>query len=380
MWMKTAKGKVLILGNCHLAVFGFRGELIQELVSQGQEVVVAFPNGPLSSGTGEETSKEFGCRFIETPINRRGTNPLQELKLLAQYNNIIKKERPDVVLGYTVKCDIYGGLVCRATHTPFLANITGLGSGLGKGGVINLMVKTLYRAALGKSDCIYFQNEQDKAYFERENIKAKSSALLPGSGVNLERYKVFPFPENEKTIFLYLSRVMKSKGIDQFLDTARTLHSETVEFHICGLCEEDYEQILEKEQRDGTIVYHGRVPNVLGYIEKSHCILAPSFHPEGIANVLLEAAACGRPVLTTDRAGCRETVDDGATGFLIKEKDSADLIEKTKLFLSMSWEEQRQMGLKGREKIEKEFDRQIVVGMYMKQIQSILQKTGTGAL
>lgn len=371
--MSTVKGKILILGNCHLTVFGFRGELIQELVSQGYEVVVAFPNGPLSSGTGEETSKEYGCRFIETPINRRGTNPLQELRLLAQYDSIIKKERPDIVLGYTVKCDIYGGLVCRITRTPFLANITGLGSGLDKGGLISMMVIKLYKAALGKAECIFFQNERDKAYFEKENIKGKNSVLLPGSGVNLEKYQTYPYPESKKTIFLYLSRVMKSKGIDQFLDAARALHSEKAEFHICGLCEENYAQILEQEQENGTVVYHGRVPNVLSYIENSHCIMAPSFHPEGIANVLLEAAACGRPIITTNRAGCRETVNDGVTGFLVKEKNSADLIEKTKQFLAMPWDKQRQMGLKGREKIAKEFDRQIVVKAYMKQIQGILQ-------
>lgn len=373
---RSTKPKILILGSCHLVVFGFRGELIERLISDEYEVIVAFPNGPLSTATGEETSKEYGCRFIETPYSRRGLNPIQEAELLNQYIRIIKEEHPDVVLGFTVKCDIYGGIACKRMKVPFIANITGLGKGLDQGGMLTTVVKTLYKAALKDAACIFFQNQQDKAYFERENIEGKDNVLLPGSGVNLEKYRVFPYPDSEKTIFLYLSRVMKTKGIDLFLDAARALHSETVEFHICGLCEEDYAPILEQEQKSGTVVYHGRVPNVLGYIESSHCIVAPSFHPEGIANVLLEAAACGRPIITTNRAGCREAVDDGVTGFLVKEKDSADLIEKTKQFLALSREEQREMGMEGRKKMEKEFDRQIVVSKYMYEIDEIMRGGG----
>lgn len=369
--MGTKGKKVLILGNRYLTVFGFREELIERLVADGYEVLVAFPNGPASKSTGEAAAQQYGCRFIETPLNRRGANPLQELKLLVQYNSIIKKERPDVVLGYTVKCIIYGGLVCRRYKVPFIANITGLGSGFETGMGVGRIVKSLCRVALRQAECIFFQNQQDMAYFEKERIKGKRSALLPGSGVNLEKFAVQPWPQGDKTVFTYTSRVMQAKGIDQFLDMARALHGPAAEFHICGPCEEDYTQILAQEQKNGTVVYHGWTPDVREYLKASHCIVAPSFYPEGISNVLLEAAACGRPIITTDHAGCRETVDDGVTGFLVKEKDSADLIEKTKRFLALTRAEQQAMGLAGRRKVEKEFDRQIVVEAYMELINDL---------
>ena len=130
--------------------------------------------------------------------------------------------------------------------------------------------------------------------------------------------------------------------------------------------------MIQKEQDEGIIKYHGLVNNIMDYEEKSHCIVLPTFHPEGVSNVLLEAAACARPIITTNRSGCRETVDDGKTGYLIREKDSNDLIEKMKLFLELNNEERRNMGIKGRSKIEKEFDRQIVVENYIKEIKGIL--------
>lgn len=359
------KKKILILGNSHLVVFGFRGELIRHLINEGYEVTVSFPNGVF--GEGEETSRQYGCKFIETPINRRGVIPTEDLKLLLNYRRIIKDVKPDIVLAYTVKCDTYGGIACRITNIPFIPNITGIGKAMAEGGKLEKIAIALYKVALKKSRIVFFQNIQDREYFIRKGIRFGKSRILPGSGVNLQKYRPLEYPTAEPVVFTYVARIMKAKGIEQFLDAARALKGKA-EFHICGYCEEDYKEIMKTEQAAGTIIYHGLVNNVIDYERNSHCIVLPTFHPEGVSNVLLEAAALARPIITTDRAGCREAVDDGINGYLVKERDSQDLVEKMNKFLSMTTDERRIMGLNGRRKMEKEFDRQIVVDAYMEEI------------
>lgn len=370
--MKESKGKILILGNSHLTVFGFRGELIQSLTSDGYEVTVSFPSGPF--GDGKESCNQYRCNFIETPINRRGKLPAQDLILMKRYMKIMKREKPDIVLGYTVKCDVYGGIACRLTNTPFIANITGIGKGLSEGKFLKKVVVQLYKYALKKSQCVFFQNMYDRQFFKSKNINFSTGRMLPGSGVNLEKYKPLSYPNQDKIIFTYIARVMKTKGIEQFLEAARILRKEcsTIEFHICGYCEEDYKEIMALEQQKGTIIYHGLVKNILDYQRISHCVVLPTFHPEGVSNVLLEAAACARPIITTDRAGCREAVDDGKTGYIVKERDTEALIEKMRMFLYLPFDEKVEMGLRGRAKIEKEFDRQIVVDAYMEEIETVI--------
>lgn len=219
----------------------------------------------------------------------------------------------------------------------------------------------------------FFQNEHDRQFFIDKKIKFKNGIILPGSGVNLEKFRPLPYPNKEKIIFTYMARVMKAKGIDQFLDAARTIRSENpnVEFHVCGHCEENYETIIKEAEANGTIVYHGLVRDIIPFETMSSCVVLPSFHPEGVSNVLLEAAASARPIITTDRPGCREAVDDGISGFLVKERSSEDLIKKMKSFISLSNSEREQMGLAGREKMVREYDRQIVVEAYLKELKSI---------
>lgn len=370
--MNLKHKKILMIGNSHLVIFGFRGELISRLIKEGYEIIVSFPNGPF--GEGEKTSEEYGCKFVEIPINRRGKNPVQELALLKKYKKIIKETSPDIVLAYTVKCDIYGGVICNHLNIPFIPNITGLGKGLADGGLTRIITTELYKKAIKNAKCVFFQNEQDKKFFELNSIKCGRSKILPGSGVNLERFKPLPYPTGEKIIFTYIARVMKAKGIDQFLDAAKVIKSKypNTEFHICGYCEEDYKDIIDKATSDGMAVYHGLVNNIEAYEKMSSCIVLPSFHPEGVSNVLLEAAASARPIITTNKPGCRDAVDDGISGFLVKERSSADLIDKMKKFISLPIKKREEMGLAGRQKMEREFDRQIVVNAYMQEIENAL--------
>lgn len=357
--------KVLILGNSGLVVFGMRGELIQRLLQEGYEVIVSFPNGIL--GEGDKLSREWGCQYKEVEIDRRGTNIVHDAALLRSYLKLLKEVKPDVVLTYTVKCSIYGGIACRMRKIPCIVNITGLGKGLAEGGIRQKILVMLYKLAVKKAECVFFQNRQDRQFFLDQKIKYQKDDVLPGSGVNLQKYTPIPYPEDTEFVFTYIARVMKTKGIDEFLEAAKQMKSEysNVQFHICGFYEDDYKDVIEQAEQEGVVHYHGQVQDVRPFEQISHCIVLPTYHPEGVSNVLLEAAACGRPLITTNRPGCADVVDDGVNGYLVREKDAADLTAKMRQFLALTWEERRDMGLAGRAKVEREFDRQIVVQKYM---------------
>ncbi len=363
--------RVLFFGNSGLVIFGMRGELIERLAAEDHEVIVSFPNGFI--GGEENQAAKYGCTYIETSIDRRGTNIFRDMALLRSYLKIIRDVKPDIVLTYTVKCSIYGGIACRLLRIPYIVNITGLGKGLAEGGLRQKLLILLYKFAVKSAKCVFFQNQSDRQFFMNHKIRCKKSDLLPGSGVNLNQYLPLAYPADEKIVFTYIARVMKTKGIDEFLQAAKTIGSECsyVEFHICGYYEDDYKEIIENAQKNNFVIYHGMVKDVRPYEEFSHCIVLPTYHPEGVSNVLLEAAACARPIITTNRPGCAEVVDDGINGYLVKEKDSQDLIDKMRKFMELPWETRRHMGLAGRTKVEKEFDRQIVVEKYMEQILDI---------
>lgn len=361
--------KVLMLGNSNLVIFKFRKELVKRLISENYKVFVSFPNGPF--GEGEKSSEVFGCEFIETKVDRRGKNILRDLGILRHYIKMMRKIQPDVVLAYTVKPDIYGGIACRILGIPFIPNITGLGKGIAEGGITERITKVLYRVSVKKAVKIYFQNNFDKQYFDREKIKYYNAEILPGSGVNVSEFTACEYPDCSEPIrFLYVGRVMKAKGIEEFFTAAvyiKKKYSNT-EFHICGYCEEDYNNKIEQYQKEGIVTYHGLVDNVMDYEKICHCVVLPTFHPEGVSNVLLEAAACARPVITTDRPGCRETVDDRVSGYLIRERDSQDLIDKMEQFIKLPHSEKVKMGKCGRIKVKNNFNRDFVVDSYLNTI------------
>lgn len=375
--MINKKKRILILGNSHLVVFKFRGELIKKLVKEKYDVWVCFPNGPF--GEGQQTAEQYGCHFVENHMDRRGTNPFSDFFVMKEYYSLIKEIKPDIVLSYTVKPNIYGGIVCRLLKVPFVPNITGLGKGLDEEGFVQKLTIQLYRYAIKHAACVFFQNNSDKNFFDSKKIRYTKQIVLPGSGVNLQEFQPLPYPTSQNCVkFIYVARVMKAKGIEEFLKAAHIVKEkyQDTEFHICGYCEEDYKAIIKERESLGEIRYHGLVDNIKEYEKFCHCVVLPSFHPEGISNVLLEGAACARPLITTDHVGCKETVEDGKTGFIVKQKDSADLVDKIIQFIKMPNAQRMQMGILGREKMEKEFDRNIVVDAYMQEIDRLLKDKG----
>lgn len=344
----------------------FRQELIDELIKRKYKVYVSFPKSK-----NVEVFEKKGCMFIDTPMDRHGINPFKDIKIIFKYLKIIKEIKPDYVLTYTIKPNIYGGIACRITKTKQIANITGLGTALENKGILQKIAVVLHRIALKKVKCCFAQNQANLEFLQKQKIAGNKLKLIPGSGVNLDRFKLLDYPkESEPIEFLFISRIMKEKGIDQYLETAEYIKSKynNTKFHILGFCEQEYNEKLNELQYKNIIEYHGRQDNITPFMQKASCVIHPTYYPEGMSNVLLEACASGRPIITTNRAGCREIVDDGVNGYVIKEKDSKDLIEKVEKFINLSNEEKKQMGLAGRRKVEKEFDRNTVVQAYMNEI------------
>lgn len=366
--------RILILANLDLGLYKFRKELIEELVKK-HEVLFCVPDGEYTN-----LITSLGCRFVPCDyLDRHGTSPNKDLKLYSFYKRLIKDCKPDIVFTYTIKPNVYGGMACAHFGIPYVANITGLGTAIENAGFIQKIGLTLYKIGLRKAQKVFFQNTDNQEFMVKHGVVSGKYDLLPGSGVNLDQYHLLPYPSGDTVDFVFIARVMKEKGIDQYLDSAEVIrkkHPET-RFHICGFCEQDYHDKLKELNDNETIIYHGLVSDMTQIYKITSCTVHPTYYPEGLSNVLLESAASGRPIITTDRAGCREVIDDGINGFIVKQQDSDDLIEKIEMFLKLSIDKRKEMGLVGRVKVEKEFDRKIVVQKYLDELEVIKKNEKT---
>lgn len=358
--------KILILCNSCIGLYKFRKELLERLLSEGNEVYVDTPydNKEMLSKL-----KKLGVHLFESNINRRGMNPIEDLKLLVEYLNVIRKVKPDYVFTYTIKPNLYGGLACKVMRIPYLMNITGLGTSLEKESILKKILIIFYKNIIKSAKVVFFQNESNKEYFTKLNFKFNHK-LIPGSGVNLEYYKYQEYPKSDIIKFVFVARIMKEKGIEEYLAAAKYIKGKysNTEFHICGFCEQGYEDRIKELSDKNIIIYHGLVEDMREIYKDMHCTIHPTFYPEGLSNVLLESAASGRPIITTDRPGCKEVVLINENGFLIKEQDTEDLINKIQNFINLSWDKKRNMGLRGRRYIENKFNRNLVINAYLEEI------------
>ena len=359
--MKT----VLILINSSGGLYDFRGGLVGELLKTCR-VVVSVPDEVKT-----EELKNLGCTVVHTPINRRGVNPSEDLKLIKAYKVLMKSEKPDLVLTYTIKPNIYGGMIAARLHIPYLVTVTGLGSTFQKKGLFLKLIIALYKKGLRKADCVFFQNRENMEIFENYGISGKMSRLVNGSGVDLDKHPFEPYSESEDVNFLYVGRIMREKGIAEYLKAAEALHSEQVHFKLLGYCDEDWQEELKKHQRAGNIEFLGFDPNVNSHLAASSALVLPTYH-EGMSNVLMEASATGRPILASRISGCIEILEDGITGFSFEKENVASLIEALKRFLDLSVSERALMGKRGRDRMEAVFDRKKVTADYMQVIRNIM--------
>lgn len=358
--------KVLFLVNHEIVIYNFRLEVVERMLAQGHTVVISSPPGELI----DELVK-LGCEFRPVEFRRRGVSLMDELQLFRSYQKLLAEEKPDLVLTYTIKPNIYGGIACALAGVPYVETITGLGSAVEQKGWMQWFSLRLYRMALSKVQRVFFQNTENMAFFAQHKLAMGKHVLLPGSGVNLERFPALPYPMEDTVEFVYFSRIMEEKGIDQYFEAAEVIRQRypNTRFHVCGFCEEAYEKRLKELHDQGVIIYHGMVRDVKKILARAHCTIHPTHYPEGLSNVLLESASCARPLIATDRSGCREVIDDGCNGYLVRQKDTQDLIGKIEQFLALPWEARRDMGLASRRKAEQQFDRQIVVNRVVQELE-----------
>lgn len=364
--------KILILANNDMGLYKFRKELPERLIADGHEVYVSVPDGDFVNDI-----KKLGCKVATTYISRHGTNPAEDLKLMKKYRRYIKKVQPDVVFTYTIKPNVYGGMVCASLGVPYVPNITGLGTAIENKGILQIVTLNLYRYAMRKAQTVFFQNTANEEYFKSKKIAVGKHKMLPGSGVNL---KYFTYAEPKTTEigreeFLFVGRVMKDKGIEEFLEAARLVKGEYpyTNFVVVGDLDGEYKDTLNQAQMDGIINYASIQLDVRPYYEKCDAVVLPSYH-EGMANVLLEASAVGRPVLASDIPGCRETYVEGITGIGFEPRSAKSLYQAIVRFIKISAEEKHRMGKRAREKVESEFDREIVIEKYIEEIQKVYEE------
>lgn len=364
--MKT----ILILVNLETTIYNFRREVVRAMVDAGYRVVLCMPKGERW-----QYFQDMGYELVEMPVDRHGMNPMKDLGLFFRYIKLLRHIKPNLVMTYTIKPNVFGGLACSFTRTPYFSTITGLGNAVESKGLLSKLTIFLYWLGLRCANTVFFQNDTNRQFFEKKGIIRDNFILTAGSGVNLNvhDFAEYPLDDGQLTI-LWIGRILKDKGIEEFLSCVELLKEKypNVAYEMLGRDDNQiYAEQLQTMETQGLLTYHGQQPSVDEYIKRSHAIVVPSYH-EGLCNALLEAEACGRPVLTTNVAGCLETFDEGISGFGCASKSTDGLLKIMERFILLSYEEKRQMGIAGREKVEKEFDRKIVVQAYLEEIQKLI--------
>ncbi len=354
--------KILIIANHYNTLRVFRKELITQLIKEGNEVIVAFP--PCKPQYAE-LIQSWGCTLLFVDMERRGMNPFKDLMLCYRYVRLLGRIRPDQVITYTIKPNIYGGIACQIRHIPYCANITGLGSAYqSEKRMMTYMLDFLYRISLRQAKVIFFENEGDQqTLVQRHVMDARQTTIMPGAGVNVSDYALQPFPDSKEEIrFLYIGRMMKEKGVDELFEAIGVIKQRypNVLFTLIGWDEENYKDKLDSLIQQGLIRYDGFQTDVKAYIKQSHCIILPSWH-EGMSNTLLESGACGRALIASNVHGCKEAVIDGKSGYLFKVKNVSGLIACIERFIHLPHSEKQAMGLCARKHIQDHFDKAMVV-------------------
>lgn len=357
--------KILIICNCTTGLETFRGMLIQELINKGNDVSTAVPwSDEEKELRAEKRLEKLDCNLKHISIDRRGMNPIRDINLFLQIVRLIKALKPDLVITYTIKPNIYGGFASRLLNVKYVVNVTGLGTAFQKKGMLRNIVEYMYKFALKKAKVVFFENTENRDTFvDNGIIQEKKAHVLPGAGVDLEHYHYLEYPkDNEKTRFLFIGRVMREKGVDELFAAMSKLNKEgyDCELDVLGEMEENYADILAQYEREGWLHYRGYQEDIRPYVKKCHCFVLPSWH-EGMANTNLECAACGRPIITSDIHGCKEAIVDKKTGFGVNKKDLDDLYRVMLEFINLSNSERCIMGKEGRKYMEIHFDKKKVV-------------------
>jgi len=365
--------KIAIVLNTSWNIYNFRLGLIQSLLKKGHEVIAVAPYDDYSSKL-----TDLGCKYEKVTMDSRGANPIKDLGLSIELFRIYRRIKPDVILHFTIKPNIYGTFAARLLGIPTINNVCGLGTVFLNRGIVSFIAKMMYKVAFRYPNKVLFQNDQDRNLFINENLIEEDIAeLVPGSGINLNKFIPSALPENKKFTFLLISRLIHDKGIVEYVEAIKELKNRghEAEFQVLGAIDEEHKrgipaEIIESWINEGLIDYFGRVPDVRNYIRNADCIVLPSYR-EGTPRTLLEAASMARPIVTTDVAGCNNVVKDNHNGFLCNLKDIQDLADKMEKMLNLSFHERRIFGLKGRALVEKTYDENVVIDKYKELVNKV---------
>lgn len=366
--------KVLFCVNAAWNIWNFRRPLVEVLLADGHEVAILAPRDdtvPKLEG--------IGCVVYHLKMNAKGLNPMQDTKLLLRLRQQFRALRPDVILSFTIKNNIFGAIAAKHVRIPFIPNVTGLGTAFLSGGFLQRVAVTLYRTAFRNLPVVFFQNEDDQGLFlENRLVTAQQSRLLPGSGIDLDRFAAAPFPSDEAAPhFLMIARLLRDKGVLEYVDAARRVKAKHPEarFQLLGATGSENRTAINRNtvrswEAEGVIEYLGTMEDVRPMIERAQCVVLPSYR-EGAPRTLIEAAAMARPLIATDVPGCRAVVDEGKTGFFCKVRSSESLAASCERFIDLPFSERAAMGLTGRAKMEQEFGHNIVIEAYRRALRDV---------
>ena len=378
------KPLIALLTNNDDDVYCFRLELIQAIIASGYRMLISCPDGPkfdVMEDLGLHKNKEFV--YDDPPIDRRGTSVSKDLRLMNHYRQLFKTYHPAVVLTYTAKPNVYASLVAHHLRIPVINNVTGLGSVVNEKGLKKKLILTLFKSAYTKSSCIMFQNSTNMEIAKKLGWVKGDCKLIPGSGVALDRFPVQDYPDGgdgitgEPVVFNYIGRILHDKGVDDYIEAAKRIKAKypRTEFNMLGFIEpteSHYESELEELGKQGIVIYRGSQKDVKPWIKRAHAIIHPSTYGEGMSNVLLENASSGRLIITTDNPGCKETVNDGVSGYIYKGGNIEALVEIIENVVHyMPNDVRKNFGLEGRKKVEQEFSREIVIDAYLYKINNL---------
>lgn len=365
--------RIAIVLNTSWNIYNFRLGLIKALQDREHEVIAVAPKDEYSLRL-----IEAGCRYEEVTMDSRGANPVKDIGLILELYTIYKRTRPDVILHFTIKPNIYGTIAARLLGIPCINNVCGLGTIFLKKNIVSLVAKLMYKIAFRFPKKIFFQNIEDrKLFFDKRLVSRGKTDLIPGSGLDLKKFLPEEYPENRKFTFLLISRLIYDKGILEYVEAIKRLKERGINarFQVLGPVDYNHRRGIPKDLVDNWInsqffEYFGRKEDVREYIRFADCVVLPSYR-EGTPKSLLEAAGMARPVITTNVAGCKEVVSDGQNGLLCEPRNAEDLADKMFRMANLSREERKSMGQFGRKKIECEFREDLVIDKYLESIQNI---------
>ncbi|KAA8596473.1 glycosyltransferase family 4 protein [Vibrio cyclitrophicus] len=374
--MSTLK-TVVITSNTSWYLYNFRKNTILALIKEGYRVVAVSPKDDYS-----QKLAELGAEYQHIEIDQGGTNPVKDVGTFFGFLDLYRKIRPDVVLNFTPKNNIYSTLVASLLGAKSVNNIAGLGMVFINENITAKLARFLYKISQPRAHTIFFQNNEDRELFAKHRLAPLDiTDRVPGSGADLTRFSLSPSDDDGVVRFLLIARMLYDKGIGHYVEAARELKSkygDKVEFCLLGFLDVNNPSAVSKVEmsawvEEGIVNYLGTSDNVEAEIAKVDCMVLPSFYREGVPKSLLEACAMGKPIVTTDNVGCRETVDDGINGYLCELRSTSSLVEKLELMINLPHAQRLSMGEKSRIKVENEFDEQIVINKYLQAVKSAIE-------